>query len=117
MPFLILLGIGAFLGWGYLLDGEPTMCQARTKFVARQVPFALELLAARHPVTVGIGRAFLNRNGALDQFVQGGFIASATTDVESTCAVQAMAMHIAPDQIRNAMADELEKGLNLKDMP
>jgi hypothetical protein len=50
-------------------DGDSISGAAKNE-VIQQIPPALDILAARHPLKVGIIRALLNNNGAMDSFVQ-----------------------------------------------
>lgn len=112
------LGTGLFIGWNYLLDEQPTMCEARMKFIADQAPFALEIEAARHPLSIGLVRSWLNQDGSLDTAIRGLLMTnSASSDLPIKCAMQTAWMHVAPDQIRRALADEMENTFQLAGYP
>ena len=110
--------ITAFIALVLLLpfkDGDTPGNAARNEIVT-QVPFALDILAARHPIQVGLLRSTLNDSGAVDAFAE-AFVRISMTQgrspnlIDSYVAYYAVMFH--KDRIRNDMASEFEKELGL----
>ena len=96
-------------------DGN-TPGNAARNGVVNQLPFALDILAARHPIQVGLLRSTLTDNGAVDTFAETFLRTSMTQDrppslVSSYVAYYTIMFH--KDRVRNDMANELEKELGL----
>jgi hypothetical protein len=96
-------------------DGDTPSNAARNEIVA-QVPYALDILSARHPIQVGLLRSQLNTNGEVDAFVE-AFIRTSMNQgkplniVDSYIAYYAVLFN--KDRVRVDMANEFEKQLGL----
>ena len=97
-------------------DGS-SVCDAAHNEVAQQVPFAVEILAARHPLTVGLVREATKESGFVDKladvYVQNEMIPQQDPGVGS-CYVAYYTVMFQKDRIRSAIADWLEARANLK---
>ena len=97
-------------------DG-PTVCQATRNTVAQQVPFAVEILAARHPLTVGVVRSLANTTGFVDKlaevYVENEMIPRQDPGAAS-CYVAYYTVMFGKDRVRSSIADWIEAKLQLK---
>jgi len=98
-------------------DGN-SVSDAAKNDVVKQVPPALDILAARHPIKVGLIRAALNDQGDVDKFAQSYF--RTQMDNEKTPGVfeSYLIYYVVifdKDDIRKSIADTLEKQLDLND--
>jgi len=115
-----LLGFGALIAIIVMVlphkDGA-TICDAAHNEVARQVPFAVEILAARHPLTVGVLRAATKESKTLDElarmYVQNGMIPQENPGAVS-CYIGYYTVMFQTDRVRGAIADWLEAQAQLK---
>jgi hypothetical protein len=67
---LIATGLVLLLILAYPLKDGSSLCDATKNVVVQQVPDALEVLAARHPLQVGLVRSMFNDQGAVDKFAE-----------------------------------------------
>ena len=97
-------------------DGS-SVCDAAHTQVAQQVPFAVEILAARHPLTVGLVRAATKESGFVDKlagaYVQSEMIPQQDPGVGS-CYIAYYSVMLQKDRVRASIADWLEAKANLK---
>jgi hypothetical protein len=97
-------------------DGS-SVCDAAHTQVAQQVPFAVEILAARHPLTVGLVRAATKESGFVDKlagaYVQSEMIPQQDPGVGS-CYIAYYSGMLPKDRVRASIADWLEAKANLK---
>ena len=110
--------VAAFVALVLLLpfkDGKTPGSAARNE-IATQIPFALDILAARHPIQVGLLRSTLTDSGAVNTFAETFLRTSMTQDrppslIDDYRAYYAVMFH--KDRVRNNMANEFEKELGL----
>ncbi len=83
-----------------------------------QVPYAIDILAVRHPIAVGLVRSLLNDQGAIDRVAENYVRSSMQQQDPSTFACYAAyyVVMFDKDDLRNAMADQMEKDLNLNNL-
>lgn len=97
-------------------DGS-SVCDAAHNEVAQQVPFAVEILAARHPLTVGLVRAATKESSFVDQlagvYVQNEMIPHQDAGTGS-CYVAYYTVMFQKDRVRASIADWLEAKAKLK---
>lgn len=97
-------------------DGS-SVCDAAHNEVAQQVPFAVEILAARHPLTVGLVRAATKESGFVDKlagvYVQSEMIPQQDPGAGS-CYIAYYSVMLQKDRVRASIADWLEARANLK---
>jgi len=89
--------------------------EATADEVAQQVPYALDILAARYPVKVGLVRTWLNSDGAVDKIAQ-DYVRSSMKESDIgllDCYVLYYSVAFDKEDVRKAMADRLEKELGL----
>ena len=98
-----------------LKDGE-SFCDATKNVVVQQVPDALEVLAARHPLQVGVVRSMFNDQGAVDKFAEDYVRNNMLKQDPSTLACYAgyYAVIFNKDRVRSAEADWMEKQLPIQ---
>jgi hypothetical protein len=105
-----------FILW-YPLRNGGSICEAAKNEIVQQVPYAVEILAARHPVKVGILRSALNEEGMIDkvaqEYVRTSMISQQNPN-KFVCYLTYYIVVFIKDNVRNAQADWLEKQLNLK---
>jgi len=97
-------------------DGT-SVCDAAHNEVAQQVPFAVEILAARHPLTVGVVRAVTKESGFVDKlagiYVQSEMIPQENPG-QASCYLAYYTVMFQKDRVRASIADWLEAKVNLK---
>jgi len=97
-------------------DGS-SVCDAAHNEVAQQVPFAVEILAARHPLTVGLVRAATKESSFVDQlagiYVQNEMIPHQDAGAGS-CYIAYYTVMLQKDRVRASIADWLEAKAKLK---
>ncbi len=97
-------------------DGS-SVCEAAHNQVAQQVPFAVEILAARHPLTVGLVRAATKESGFVDKlagvYVQREMIPQQDPGAAS-CYIAYYTVMFQKDRVRSSIADWLETKAQLK---
>lgn len=105
-----------FILW-YPLRNGGSICEATRNELVQQVPYAVEILAARHPVKVGILRALFNDQGVMDKAAQEYVLSTMKSQQKLSkfdCYLAYYEGIIFKDEIRNAEADWLEKQFGLK---
>ena len=97
-------------------DGS-SVCDAAHNEVAQQVPFAVEILAARHPLTVGLVREATKESGFVDKlagvYVQNEMIPQQDPGAAS-CYIAYYTVMFQKDRVRSSIADWLEAKAHLK---
>ena len=90
-------------------DGS-TVCDAMRHEVRQQVPFSVDILAARHPLTVGVLRTLTNNSQFVDNvaalYVEQQM--AGKTPGLSDCYISYYAVMVQKDSFRAAMADWME---------
>lgn len=96
-------------------DGDSISTAAKNEVVA-QIPYALDILAARHPLAIGLIRSALNENGAVDHVVQ-SYVRESMDSDHSLNLFQSYAVYyfvmFDKDEIRTKIADTIEKKFGL----
>jgi hypothetical protein len=112
---LIVLGLFVAFVLAYPLKDGNTACSAMQEKVTEQVPGALDILSARHPIAVGLLRSLLNDQGAVDKTAQDYVRSSMSSQDPSTpaCYTVYYAIQFDPDAFRTALANKIEQRLNL----
>ena len=83
--------------------------------IAQQVPYALDILAARYPVKVGLARTWLSSQVAVDKIAQ-DYVRSSMKQSDMgwlDCYVVYYSVTFDKEDVRQAMADRIEKELGL----
>jgi hypothetical protein len=99
-----------------LKDGNSISDAAKNE-VVQQIPPALDILAARHPLKVGLLRGLLNDNGQLDSFVE-SYARASMDQGKSPGLFDSYSLYYSvmfnKDKFRAEMADSIEQqfGLN-----
>lgn len=119
--------LGAAFGWIvilfilfillYPIRNGGSICEATRNEISQQVPYAMEIVAARHPVKVGILRSLFNDQGMIDKAAQEYVLSTMISQQKSSkfdCYLAYYEGIIFKDEIRNAEADWLEKKFGLK---
>ena len=98
-------------------DGDSISGAARNEIV-QQIPPALDILAARHPLKVGLIRSLLNNNGAMDSFVQ-SYVRSEMDQQKTPGLGESYLVYyfviFNKDEVRAKIADSLETQFQLND--
>jgi len=98
-------------------DGSSVSDAAKNEIV-QQIPYALDILAARHPIKVGLIRSLLNENGAMDSFVE-SFVRESMDHQQSPGIIDSYITYYSvmfnKDEVRSEMATSLEKEFGLND--
>lgn len=100
----------------YPLRNGGSIHEAAREEILQQVPYAVEILAARHPLKVGILRAWTNDQGAMDKAAQEYMLSQKEFQQDAGIFVSYLAYYmviILKDQVRNAQADWLERQFGL----
>jgi len=99
----------------YPLHSGKSLQDATADEVAEQVPGALDILAQRYPVKVGLARTALNNNGFADKVAQ-EYVRSEMKERDMGLLdsyVMYYSVVFDKDDVRKAMADQIEKELGL----
>jgi hypothetical protein len=100
-----------------LAGGSGGICDASRDLVIQQVPPAVEILAARYPLQVGLLRSAFNDQGAVDNAAQ-DYVRTSMLDPQNpglfTCYLSYYVVMFDKDQVRTAIADAIERRLALK---
>ena len=98
-------------------DGDSVSGAAKNEIV-QQIPYALDILAARHPLKVGLIRALLNEHGEADNVVK-SLVRTSLDREKSPNLFESYALYYGvmfdADQVRAEIANDIEKrfsGLN-----
>jgi hypothetical protein len=107
------IAVIAFLA--YPLRGGKSLREATGDEIAQQVPYALEILSARHPFAVGMVRSLLNTDGSVDQLAENYVRASLNQENMGVlnCYVTYYSVAFDQEDFRVALANSLEKKLGL----
>ena len=98
-------------------DGSSISDAAKNE-VVKQVPPALDILTARHPIKVGLIRSALNDQGDVDKFAQSYFRTQMDHEKTPGAFESYLIYYVVmfdKDDIRKSIADTLEKQLDLND--
>ncbi len=95
-------------------DGK-TICEATRHSVNAQVPYSIDILAARHPIKVGLLRSALNGNGVVDRFAENYLANEMSSRDPGTleCYISYYAILFNKDRFRQSIADWFEKQFHL----
>jgi hypothetical protein len=100
-----------------LAGGSGGICDASKDLVIQQVPAAVEILAARYPLQVGLLRSAFNDQGAVDNAAQ-DYVRTSMLDPQNpglfSCYLSYYVVMFDKDQVRMAIADAIERRLALK---
>lgn len=113
---LIVTGLALLLVLAFPLKDGGSLCDATRNVVVQQVPDALEVLAARHPLQVGLVRSMFNDQGAVDKFAE-DYVANNMLKQDPgtmACYVAYYAVIFNKDKVRGAEADWMEKQLPIQ---
>jgi hypothetical protein len=119
------------VGWGWAvfacivlaiflhpLRGGGGICDAARDQVILQVPPAVEILAARYPLQVGLLRSAFNDKGMVDSIAQEYVRASLQENQQEpgrlTCYLSYYVVMFNEDRVRTSIADWMETRLHLK---
>ena len=99
----------------YPMRGGKSLREATADEVCQQVPAALDILAARHPIVVGILRTGLNGDGSVDRFAENYMRSSMSLEKAGTldCYIAYYAIAFNQDEFRQELATGIEKQLGL----
>lgn len=98
-----------------LKDGD-SIRDAAKNVIVQQTPYALEILAARHPLKVGLLRSIGNDQGQMDKAAS-DYVRSQMTDQGGGTFESYLVYYFVvfdKDAVRKAMADQMEKELGLR---
>jgi len=111
----IVVGIALFLVLAYPLRSGRSLRDATADEVSQQVPYALHILAVRHPFKVGLVRSVLNSDGAVDRLAQDYVRNNMNRQDISVfqCYLAYYVIILDKDEVRKAIADGLERDLGL----
>jgi len=100
----------------YPLRNGGTVCDAAKQEVVAQIPYALDIVSARHPLLVGLTRSWLNGQGAFDRVAQDYVRTSMASNNPGfvDCYVVYYTVMFNQDGVRQAEADWIEKQLSLQ---
>jgi hypothetical protein len=96
-------------------DGDSVSSAAKNE-VVEQIPYSLDILAARHPLAIGLVRSALNDNGAVDRFVE-SYAREEMDRERSPGLLQSYAIYyyvmFDKDEVRTEIANAIEKTFGL----
>jgi hypothetical protein len=102
----------------YPLRSGGGICEAARDQVVQQVPPAVEILAARYPLQVGLLRSMFNDKGMVDSIAQEYVRASIQENQREpgrmSCYLSYYVVMLYKDGVRTSIADWLETRLQLK---
>jgi hypothetical protein len=110
-----IVAIAILVVLAYPLRSGRSLRDATADEITQQVPYALDMLAARHPLKVGLLRSLLNNNGAIDKLTE-DYVRSSMNRQNTgllDCYVIYYVVAFDQDGIRKDLADGLEKELGL----
>lgn len=98
----------------YPLREGKSLRDATSDEITKQIPYALDILAARHPIRVGLFRSLFNDQGAVDGAVE-NYVRSNMDQKMSVvnCYLAYYVVVFDKDDVRKGMADSLEKQFGL----
>jgi hypothetical protein len=115
--WIVVAGI-VFAIFLYPLRGGGGICDAARDEVVQQVPPAVELLAARYPLQIGLLRSMFNDKGMVDRIAQEYVRASIRENQPEpgrlSCYLSYYVVMLNKDHVRTSIADWLETRLQLK---
>ena len=98
-----------------LKDGGSIPAAARNA-ILNQIPPALDILAQRHPIQIGIVRAALNQDGQFDTLAQ-AYVGATIDNQQSTSLIGSYATYYAvlfdKSAVQNKIADTIEQQFGL----
>jgi hypothetical protein len=111
----LLVLIAALSVAAYPLRNGRSLRDATADEIVQQVPYSLDILAARHPVKVGLLRNLLNDDGSVDRFAQDYLRTSMNAKNLGVfdCYAIYYVVVLYPDAFRQQLANHLEKDLGL----
>ena len=96
-------------------DSDSVSGAAKNQIV-RQIPYALDILAARHPLKVGLIRSLLNEHGEADSVVE-SLVRTSLDREKGSNLFESFAVYYAvmfdADEVRADIANAIEKQLGL----
>lgn len=102
----------------YPLRSGGGICDMARDQVVQQVPPAVEILAARHPLQIGLLRSMFNDKGMVDSLAQEYVRASMQDNQQNpgrlSCYLSYYVVILNKDRVRTSIADWLETRLQLK---
>ena len=116
---LVLVVVAAAAPWGYAAArfGKLDLCAASAEAYAAEVPRALDVLSARHPLSVGLIRGVINETGEADAAAHAVALEVMRLDLQDAswnrCYLALARLMLSAERVRNEMADEIEQGLGL----
>ncbi len=111
--FLLTCVVAAILV--YPLRGGNNICDAAKGEIVEQVPYALDIVSARHPLLVGLARSWFNGQGDVDKLAE-NYTRSAMENTNPgvvDCYIAYYTVLFDKDQVRQAEANWIERQLNL----
>jgi hypothetical protein len=92
-----------------------SICDATKAEVVEQLPYAMDIVSARHPLMVGLVRSWLNGNGDFDRVAKDYVRSSMEHDNPGAvdCYIGYYTVMFDKDGVRQAEADWIEHQLNL----
>jgi hypothetical protein len=127
---LAIIGVGVVVAltifgfaMGLVREGTDRICTFRTQFLIQQIPPSLDILAVRHPVSVGLVRKYFNDKGQIDSFIQQILLEFTKSeklgkdDNLVSCTFQLAMIKLDDDGVRGKIADQAEAAFGLKDLP
>ena len=105
---------------GYLAfkDGDSVSAAAKNEIV-RQIPYALDILAMRHPLLIGLVRNALNEHGEVDRFAE-SYVRASMDQAKTPNVIESYAVYyfdyfvmFDEDQVRIEIANSMEKKFGL----
>jgi hypothetical protein len=113
---VVTIAVGLVVGLGYPLRNGQSLRGATEDEITQQVPYALDILAVRHPLKVGLLRTLLNDQGAVDRLAQ-DYVRSSMDRNRNVSAIDCYLAYYAvvfdKDDVRQGLADGLEKQFDL----
>lgn len=119
LVLFVLLVVAAAAPWGYAAArfGKLDLCAASAEAYAAEVPRALDELAARHPLSLGLIRGVLNETGDADAAAHAIALEVMRLDLRdahwSRCYFTLVRVMLSAGRARNEIADEIEQRLGL----
>lgn len=96
-------------------DGDSVSAAAKNEIV-RQIPYALDILAVRHPLLIGLVRNALNEHGEVDRFAE-SYVRASMDEGKAPNVLESYAIYYLvmfdQDEVRTEIANSIEKKFGL----
>lgn len=111
--FVVVVGL-VFFGYAFFVGEHGDVCASARARASAEVPHAVDLLAAEHPLKVGLLRQVLDPDGTQSEKLARRVLEENEGDPGPlACAMAQVRIAANPDAVRREMADRLAAELGL----